>query len=331
MTPTPILHRVYLALGRAWRGFAWGLAIVASLLVFPNAISWMVAAWLAGFTFLVILGRHGLLCLIACLAVLVGKRPAPAPGLLGLAVVMLAIIILIAWRVHRRMPASSGRFAWVSVSVLWIVWCAMAADWHFAAHCNHPVALKPDRPVVCFGDSMTSQGLFGGYPDDLQRLISLPVVNQGIGGISARQAVENHLSEITRHNPQVVVIELGAHDFLRGHSRQATKGCLKTIINAARQIGAEIVLMEIPRAYMSDPYWGLEREIARQEDLELVPDTAMRKLFLRSMAFPPGTWLGEPYLTDETGIHPNERGNQILAEHVAEALERMYGPGLRRR
>ncbi len=63
---------------------------------------------------------------------------------------------------------------------------------------------------------------------------------------------------------------------------------------------------------------------------ELVPDTAMRRVFLRSRVFPPGTWLGEPYLTDETGIHPNDRGNQILADYVAEALERMYGPGIRK-
>jgi lysophospholipase L1-like esterase len=80
---------------------------------------------------------------------------------------------------------------------------------------------------------------------------------------------------------------------------------------------------------MSDPFWGIEREIARQEDVELIPDTAMRTIFLRSPMFPPGSWLGEPYLADETGIHPNAEGNKILARSVAEALERLYGPALR--
>ena len=88
--------------------------------------------------------------------------------------------------------------------------------------------------------------------------------------------------------------------------------------------------MEIPRDFIGDPYWGLEREIARQEGVELLPDTALRKIFLRSTVFPPGSWLGKPYLTDETGIHPNERGNQVLAESVAAALERMYGPQIRK-
>ena len=201
----------------------------------------------------------------------------------------------------------------------------MSVDWFASTHCRHPVVLKADRPVVCFGDSMTSLGKPGGYPRNLQGLVSLPVVNRGVGGISAKETVANYLPELTRLNPQVVVIELGGHDFLRGYSRAATKAHLKAIIEAVRKIGAEVVLVEMPRAFISDPFWGLEREIARQEDVELVPDTAMRMIFLRSTAFPPGTWLGEPYLTDETGIHANERGNEILAQHVAEALERMYG------
>jgi acyl-CoA thioesterase I len=177
---------------------------------------------------------------------------------------------------------------------------------------------------------MTSLGVQGGYPNTLQGLISLPVVNLGIGGISAKQTAEEHLLKLSRLNPQVVVIELGGHDFLNGYTRASTKAYLKRIIESVRQIGAEVVLMEIPRAFISDPYWGLEREIARQEDVELVPDTAMRWIFLRSTVFPPGIWLGEPYLTDDTGIHANERGKQILAAHVAEALERMYGPRIRK-
>ncbi len=51
-------------------------------------------------------------------------------------------------------------------------------------------------------------------------------------------------------------------------------------------------------------------------------------MLLRSRIFPPGSWLGEPYLTDQTGIHPNERGNEILAAYVADALQRMYGAGI---
>ena len=329
MGNSSILVRVLAGLRQACRAIAGCLIIVASLLVFPNAIPWLIAVWLLAYTLLVFGRRRGLVCLGACAAVLMVKRLTPAPGLLGLMAVMLAIIALGVRHVRRGEPTPSRRFARLSVLALWIAWAGMAVDWYAAAHCHHPVVLDANRPVVCLGDSMTSLGLFGGYPDDLRNLISLPVVNLGIGGVSAKQVVEDHLSELARHSPQVVVIELGGHDFLRGHSRAATKANLKAIVDASRQVGAEVVLMEIPRAYISDPYWGLEREIARQEDVELIPDTAMRTLFLRSPVFPPGSWLGEPYLTDETGIHANARGNQILAESVAEALARLYGPEIR--
>jgi acyl-CoA thioesterase I len=206
----------------------------------------------------------------------------------------------------------------------------MAVDWDRAAHCQHAVVLKLDRPVVCYGDSMTSLGMFGGYPDDLRTLISVPVVNAGIPGISAKQTATECLPHILKHNPQIVVIELGGHDMLRDHGRAATKANLKTIIHAVRRIGAEVVLMEIPRAFVSDPFWGLEREIAREEDVELIPDTVLRTIFFRSCAFPPGTWLGPPYLTDETGIHANTAGQKVLAEAVASALVRLYGQKIRR-
>jgi hypothetical protein len=35
-------------------------------------------------------------------------------------------------------------------------------------------------------------------------------------------------------------------------------------------------------------------------------------------------------LTDD-GIHPNAAGNQVLAEHVTRALERLYGPAILKR
>jgi lysophospholipase L1-like esterase len=204
----------------------------------------------------------------------------------------------------------------------------MTADWYYAAHAHHGVTLKGNRPVVCLGDSMTSLGLFGGYPQELRKRISLPVVDIGTGGWSAKQVIATLMPEVAGHDPQAVVVELGAHDFLRFHSRAATKANLKAIIAACRRMGAEVILMEIPRAYMFDPFWGLEREIAREEDVELMPDTAMRILFLHSPSLPPGSWWGGPYLTDESGIHPNAAGNQVLAEHVTRALERLYGPAI---
>jgi acyl-CoA thioesterase I len=334
---SPLPSRILAILRQVCRAVGACFVVIASLLVVPNAIPWLAAAWLLAFSLLVMRGRRGLVCLGACMAILVAKRPTPAPGLLALLAVMLLVLVIGVLRVWRvgaavQLPSqqTSRRFGWLSVAILWIAWAAMTFDWFAAAHCRHPVALNGDRPVVCLGDSMTSLGMFGGYWQDLRKLISLPVVDMGISGRSAAQVAETYLPLLAQHEPQVVVIELGAHDSLRYHGRAATKANLIAIIDASRRLGAEVVLMEIPRAYMSDPYWGLEREIARQEDVELIPDTALRTILLHSPILPPGSWLGEPYLTDESGIHPNAAGNRLLAEHVAAALERMYGSAILR-
>jgi lysophospholipase L1-like esterase len=326
----------------------WCAIVTASLLVFPSGIPWLIAAWLLAYTLLALRGRGGLLCLGICAAVLAAKGLTPAPGLFALLAVMLAVIVVGVVHARRRRRGGSStaaptseqlpsqrvsrRFAWISIVALWIAWGGMAFDWIWATHIHHSVTLKGNRPVVCFGDSMTSLKAFGGYPQKLQKRISLPVVDEATYGWSAKQVVESRtlLTELARHNAQVMVIELGGHDFLNFNTRAETKANLKTIIAASRKMGAEVVLMEIPRAYVYDPFWGLEREIAREEDVELIPDTALRTIFLHSPILPPGSWRGEPYLTDEGGIHPNAAGNEILVDSVAAALERMYGPAILR-
>lgn len=322
----------------AWqvcRGFAWVIILVASLLVFPSCIPWLIAAWLAAYTLLARSGRRGLACLVGCAAILVAKGVTPAPSLLTLLVVMLAIVVIVAIHIRRRPERrASWRFVALSVPILWIAWAGMTFDWYHSTHVRHPVTLKGNRPIVCLGDSMTSlRGSFGGYPQELQKLVSLPVKDEGTPGWSGKQVVEtaSGLGDVARHNPQAVVIELGAHDELRYHSRAETKANLKAIIDASRKMGAEVVLMEMPRGYFFDRYWGLEREIAREEDVELVSDTALRIILLHSTILPPGSWRGGPYLTDEGGIHPNAAGNRLLAAAVAAALEHMYGPAILRR
>lgn len=331
MADTPSAHRFLSALWRSCRILGWFVLVMGSLLVFPNGIPWLIAAWLAAYTLFARKGRRGLVCLGVCAAVLAVKGLTPAPGLLALLAMMLLVIVIGAVHIGQRDERrASWRFVWLSVIVLWIAWGGMTFDWIRATHARHPVASKGNRPIVCLGDSMTSLRAFGGYPQVLQKLVSLPVADEGTPGWSAKQVVEtpSGLGDVARHNPQIVVIELGAHDELRSHSRAQTKANLKKIIAACRKMGAEVLLMEFPRGYIYDPYWGVEREIAREEDVELISDTALRVILLHSTILPPGSWLGGPYLTDEGGIHPNAAGNQVLANSVAAALEHLYGPAI---
>jgi lysophospholipase L1-like esterase len=218
------------------------------------------------------------------------------------------------------------RLLWIGEPALWITWAVMAVDWHAASHCSRPVTPDPTRPVVCLGDSLTAGvSPHGGYPEDLGKLITLPVVNLGQDGITSADVLQK-LPALAAAKPQGVVVELGGHDFLKGCSRASTKANLTRIIEAFRKQRAEVVLMEIPRGLISDPYAGLERELAREYDLELVSDTPIRKLVLWSPYAPPGRWVDRHRHLSDDGLHANARGNEVLARYVADALARLFGP-----
>jgi lysophospholipase L1-like esterase len=298
--------------------------VLASLLTFPNAIPWMVACWLLWHTLLVSRNRPGWLPLAACAAILFVKRVDWSPGLIATAMLLLTLCVLWVFAARKPPPPWSKRLAWLGTLGVWIAWASMTYGWYASVHAQRRLAVQPTRPVVCIGDSLTAFG----YPQRLQEMISLPVVDLSCNGITTGDAIRT-LPPLVKVNPQVVVIELGGHDYLRGRSRAATRDNLEKIVDACRSIGATVVLMEIPRGFITDPFSGLEREMARQRSLELIPDTAIRRLVLWSPCAPPGMWLKPQSHLSNDGLHPNRQGNRMLAEYVADALARIYGSGVR--
>ncbi len=326
--PRPV-HRVAASATRITRLLACAALVVGSLLTFPVGVPWMMAVWLAVHTALTLQGRAGWLPLAGCALVVVVKRVDWPPGMWLLLATMF-IVGLLGARV-RRLTAlpQRRRLTWLLTAFLSLAWLDMAWDWHRGAHADHGVPPLDGRPVVCLGDSLTRNAPGGDYPAALARLLTVPVVNLGQPGISSQQALAL-LPELFKTRPQVVVIELGGHDFnsddsfFKVESRAALRQNLERFIAAAHELRAEVVLVEIPRGFITDPYAGLERELAREFDLELVADTAIRNLVLQSPAGPIGVWTGGPYLSDD-GMHPNARGDAYLAERVAESLVRLYG------
>jgi lysophospholipase L1-like esterase len=154
-------------------------------------------------------------------------------------------------------------------------------------------------------------------------MVVVPVINLGRAGISTVDGLKL-LPAMIAARPQAVIIELGGHDFLKGYPREAAKENLQRIIRTAREAGAEPILIEVPRGFIIDPYAGLERELAHEENLELISDGVIRKLVLWSPYAPPGMWTGGPYLSDD-GLHPNAAGNDELARAAARALRRVFG------
>jgi len=300
--------------------------VAVSLLTFPSLIPWLIAVWIGWYSVLALLDRPGWLPLIACVLIVVVKGIGWPPAMIVLVVAMAVAGLAAMPPLQRRIPVETKRLARIAACLLWVAWAIMALDRHAATHCSRTVELDANRPVAFLGDSIAT-GLTSrkdGCADQLARSLSVPVVNHSQPGLTASAAVDR-LPALLETNPQVVVVELGGNDYLFGADGADVEANLETIIRSCQAADAEVVLMEIPRGFIIDRYSGLERRIARRHDLELISDTAIRKIILFGPTVPPGMWMDRSNRLSDDGLHPNARGAAVLAEHVAGTLERMYG------
>lgn len=293
--------------------------LVGTLLSFPAALPSVLVGWLALFGLRLARGKPGWPTLLTAVALVLIKRVDWPPSLVVLGLLMLAAAGL---DHYRREKAALRVAALVAAAALVPAWLVMAWQWGGVGHTSRRPALQPDRPIVCLGDSLTVRG----FPRVLEKRLRVPVIDRAQGGITAAEGLRL-LPDILALKPQAIVVELGGHDSLRGKSRAETKATLEQIVRDGREAGAEVFLFEIPRGFVVDPYAGLERELARHLDLELIHDGAIRQLVL----FSPFTPLGRTgrVLSDD-GLHPNDAGHAFLADRVEAALTRVYGASLQR-
>lgn len=284
--------------------------LVVSLLAYPAGLPWMILAWIVLFAAELLRGRPcWMYAAIPAILALVKRVDGP-PALL----VLLALLVAAACgapRLARARSRASAAVALLLAGWVWLLWA-----WTDAAHTRRRPAFDPSRPIVCVGDSLTAHA----YPRELAKLVGAPVMDQGRGGTTSSE-IRAALPRSLALKPQAVVVTAGGNDFQQDRPRAEVAQALEGLILDCRAAGVEVILFEIPRGFVYDPYGGLERALARKHDLELVTDGAVRSLVLRSPWFP--VKLGEELSYD--GIHPNEAGNAHLARHAARALERVFG------
>jgi acyl-CoA thioesterase I len=125
------------------------------------------------------------------------------------------------------------------------------------------------------------------------------------------------------------VIELGGHDHNADNKpRSATKANLAKLIEAFLDQDTAVILIEIPRGFIADPYDGLERELAAEYDLQLIDDSVIRRFVFNSPIIPPGMWLDPSRRYSDDGLHPNTLGNQHFAHVVSQSLVRVFGDAI---
>ena len=141
-----------------------------------------------------------------------------------------------------------------------------------------------ERTILIFGDSLAaayglspSQGWVSLLGERIGKA-GLPwkIVNASVSGETTAGGLSRLPEDLKHHKPDVVVIELGANDALRGLPLAATRANLEKMIRLARQARAEPVLVGL----MIPPNYGIDyaREfrdifpsLAAKERVPLVP------------------------------------------------------------
>jgi acyl-CoA thioesterase-1 len=106
--------------------------------------------------------------------------------------------------------------------------------------------------------------------------VAAVVVNASISGDTTAGGRSRLPALLARHRPQVVVIELGGNDALRGLPLAATRDNLAAMARAAKASGARVLIagMAVPPNYgrrYSDDFTALFAAVAKAEGAALVP------------------------------------------------------------
>ena len=102
------------------------------------------------------------------------------------------------------------------------------------------------------------------------------LVNASISGDTTSGGRSRLPALLTQHKPDVVVIELGGNDALRGLPLTGTEDNLSTMVRAAQKAGARVLLlgMQVPPNYGTDysnRFAGMFEKVAKSTKSALVP------------------------------------------------------------
>lgn len=183
-------------------------------------------------------------------------------------------------------------------------------------------AAVADAPTILFVGTSLTAGL-GLDPDDafpavVGRMLDSAghparIVNAGLSGETSAGA-RTRIDWLLRQPADVIVLETGANDGLRGLSVNAARDNIQTILDRirAKQPAARVLLvqMEAP-PNLGEGYTrgfrAMYPELARKNGVELVP------FLLDGVA-------GVAALNQEDGIHPNRAGARVVARTIYAAL-----------
>ena len=216
-------------------------------------------------------------------------------------------------------------FTFVAAMVMACGTAEHSADIGFASNkpLKTPQATANRPKIVAFGDSLTAG--FGltereSYPYLLQERLNADgygyeVVNAGVSGDTSLGGVERVDWVLEQDNVEILVLELGANDLLRGVPVAKMKANLDQIIRKAKAKNVTVLLCGM----LAPPTMGAEYQRAYSSafpDLATEHKVAYLPFLLENVAL-------KRELNQADGIHPNADGTKIMMTNIYKELKPM--------
>jgi acyl-CoA thioesterase-1 len=141
------------------------------------------------------------------------------------------------------------------------------------------------------------------------------IINASISGETTLGGLNRIEKALKRHHPNIVIVELGANDGLRGLPIKSIHDNLEAIVKACKQNKASILLvgMRLPPNYgtaYTKKFSAIYQQIAKRHELRLVP-------FLLA------GFGDKPEYFQEDKMHPNKNAQEKILNNVWKVLHKM--------
>ncbi len=176
--------------------------------------------------------------------------------------------------------------------------------------------------IVALGDSLTQgYGLApeDAYPAQLEALLQaegypVRILNYGVSGDTTAGG-RSRIAHTIKAAPDIVIVELGPNDFLRGIVPSASKANLEHIVKTLTEADIRVLLVAFKAAPNIGPAFKAQFD-------QIFPDLAQAYNVPLMYGFLEGV-AGDSELNQADGIHPNKEGYAIIVQNMLPYVKAM--------
>lgn len=180
-------------------------------------------------------------------------------------------------------------------------------------------AFAKQPTLLIMGDSLSAgygikleEGWVHLLQQELAKKQQATIINASVSGETTSGGLTRLPSLLSKHKPDIVIIELGGNDGLRGQPLKIMRENLQTMINLSQGINAKIVLagMQIPPNYgqrYTTQFKNVYPELAEQNKIAVIP------FLLENIA-------GHTELIQRDNIHPTAEAQPLIVKNVLPVL-----------